>query len=159
MLLSQDTQARLRLVNDMGGPTLHSRLVEDYVDLHRVAASGLLVFRIDNWATMRSELQKEMHTMMWGRIGRIVSGERSSFELDDNGAHVVHKLRDANDKGWPRWPIPAEWIAVNTGCDDADGSIVDTVEVRRLLKPDAGPACSHRRPPRHARAPGLFPQR
>ena len=35
MLLSQNTQTRLKLVKDMEGPTLYSRLIEDYVDHRR----------------------------------------------------------------------------------------------------------------------------
>ena len=117
MLLSQHTQMRLKLVKDMEGLTLYSRLIDDYIDLKRAKGSGLLVFRIDNWPTKWNELQESMHTIMWDRIGRIVDGKSNSFELDNDGKHMIHKMRNIKDPNWPRWPVPEDWKAVNMDCN------------------------------------------
>ena len=79
---------------------------------------------------------------MWDRIGRIVSGQSKSFELDENGTHMVHKKRQ-DDKDSPRWPIPEEWTIANTSFDDVDGNRVTSLVIPTIDDSDlyaVGPA-------------------
>ena len=98
----------------------------------------MLVFRIDNWPTKWNALQESMHTIMWDRIGRIVDGKSNSFELDNDGKHMIHKMRNIKDPNWPRWPVPEDWKAVNMDCNGnrVTSSSHDEPDYEILYAPD-----------------------